>query len=183
MIEKAAKGKRESNFLKITAVIAARARKILTPVATFSAYVGSAILGSLVLMLIYTVFARRVFNAPLKGSLVLTALALGVITFLVLAFESLKGESMIVEIVVDRFPGKARSIIGIIIYFLSAAILGVLCWRLILQGINVYGYHQTTATLTIPLFPFIFLAAFGVLLLTLVYILHFIESLNKLGEN
>jgi TRAP-type transport system small permease protein len=183
MRNKAAKEKKEKSGITTIGKIAANIRRIMTPVATCSAYVGAAVLGLLVLMLIYTIFARRLFDAPLKGSLQLTALALGVITFLILAFESLNGESMIVEVIVERFPSKARSIIGVIIHFLSAAILGVLCWQLVVQAIKFFGYHQTTPIIAIPVYPFLALAAFGILLLTLVYVMHFIESLDKLRKN
>jgi TRAP-type transport system small permease protein len=183
MSNKAANDKKEESAPVRVGKTAAFTRRIMTPAATCAAYVGASVLGLMVLMLIYTIIARRAFNAPLKGSLVLTALALGVITFLILAYDSLKGESMIVEIIIDRFPAKARSIIGVIIHFLSAAMLGVLCWQLLVQAGRYMGFHQTTATLAIPIYPFLFLAAFGILLLTLVYVMHFFESLDKLRKN
>jgi TRAP-type transport system small permease protein len=184
MNDKAANEKKVQNAASHSALetITIGARRILTPVTTYMAYIGSAVLGLLVLMLIYSIIARRLLDTPLKGNLVLTGLALGAITFLLLAFESLNGESMIVEFVIDRFPKKAKSVIGVIIHFISAAMLGVLCWQLVVQGTKVFSYHQTTATLAIPIYPFVFLAAFGILVLTLVYILHFIESLDKLSK-
>jgi TRAP-type transport system small permease protein len=183
MSDEAAKNRKEKPAPTAIGKIADTVRRIMTPVVTWSAYAGAAVLGLMVLMLIYTIIARRAFEAPLKGSLVLTALALGVITFLIVAYDSLKGESMIVEILIDRFPARVKSIIGVIIHFLSVAILGMLCWQLLVQTIKFFNYHQTTATLAIPIYPFLALAAFGILLLTLVYVMHFFESLAKLRKN
>jgi TRAP-type C4-dicarboxylate transport system permease small subunit len=151
----------------------------LAYISRYVAYFGAAVLGLLVLMLIYSIVARRAFNVPLKGSMELTELALCLITFFLLAYDSLKGESMVVEIITDRFPEQLRAVIGAIIHFLSTAILGVLSWQLVVQGLRVYGFHQTTVILSIPVFPFLYVAALGTFLLTLVYLKHFLYSLGK----
>jgi TRAP-type transport system small permease protein len=153
--------------------------KAMIPISTYIAYVGAAVLGALVLMLAYSIIARRAFGVPLKGSMELTEIALGLITFFILAYDSLHGESMVVEIIIDHFPRKIKAIIGVIIHFLSTAMVGILCWQLIVQGMRVYGFHQTTVILAIPSYPFLFIAAFGTFLLTLVYLKHFINSVDK----
>jgi TRAP-type C4-dicarboxylate transport system permease small subunit len=152
--------------------------KILTPVSTYVAYVGAAVLGGLVLMLMYTIVARRLFSAPLKGSLELTELALVLITFLILAYDSLRGESIIVDVIVSHFPRRAREITAAVIYFLATAMLGVLSRQLIVQATRVHGYGQTTPMLEWPVYPFIYVAAFGTILLTVVYLKHFLNSLS-----
>jgi TRAP-type transport system small permease protein len=159
--------------------IAGGLEKIMGPVSAWGAYIGAAILGMLVLMLIYSIIARRVINVPLKGSMEMTELALGVITFFTLAFDSLKGESMVVELITERFPRRCQDIIGAIIRLLSTGILGILCWQLIVQGMRLYGYHQTTTLLSIPVYPFLYIAAFGTFLLAVIYLMHFLYSLDK----
>lgn len=159
--------------------IASGLNKVLEPLGTYAAYIGAAVLGLLVLMLIYSIIARRAINIPLKGSMELTELALGIITFFTLAYDSLKGESMVVELITDRFPRRCQDIIGTVIRFFSTGILGILSWQLIVQGMRLYGYHQTTSVLSIPLYPFLYIAAFGTSLLTVVYLMHFLSSLEK----
>ncbi len=152
--------------------------KILTPVSTYIAYVGAAVLGGLVLMLMYSIIARRLFNAPLSGSLEMTELALVLIIFLILAYDSLKGESIIVEIIISHFPKRARAIIAAVIHFLATVMLAVLSRQLIVQAGRIHNYGQTTPTLELPLYPFIYIAAFGTILLTVVYLKHFLNSLS-----
>ena len=77
----------------------------------------------------------------------MTELALVLITFLILAFDSLKGESIIVELVVSRFPRRARDITAVVIYFLAIVMLGILSRQLIIQAMRVQGYGQTTPML------------------------------------
>jgi TRAP-type transport system small permease protein len=159
--------------------IASRLNRALEPLSTYAAYVGAAALGLLVIMLIYSIIARRAINVPLRGSMELTELALGIITFFTLAYDSLKGESMVVELITDRFPRRCQDLIGTIIRFFSTGILGILSWQLTVQGMRLYGYHQTTSVLSIPIYPFLYVAAFGTSLLTVVYLMHFLSSLEK----
>lgn len=178
MAEKAANGiKRESPPSGIGKA-AGYLDRILTPVSTYVAYVGAAVLGGLVLMLMYSIVARRLFNAPLKGSFEMTELALVLITFLILAYDSLKGESIIVDIIVSYFPKRARGITAAVIHFLATVMLGILSRQLIVQAIRVHNYGQTTPMLELPVYPFIYVAAFGTILLTVVYLKHFLNSLS-----
>jgi TRAP-type C4-dicarboxylate transport system permease small subunit len=156
--------------------------KVLSPVSVYLAYTGAAVLGLLVLMLMYSIIARRLFDAPVKGAFELTELGLVIVVFTLLAYDSLKHESMIVEIIVDRFPRRVRAVIAPVIHFLCVLMLGVLCQQLFVQAMRVQGFHQTTRTLQIPIYPFLYLAATGILVLTIVYIKHFLYSLDKAGK-
>ena len=49
----------------------------IKPVYTWLAYIGAAVLGALVLAMIWSIVGRRFFNAPLKGSTELTQLGAG----------------------------------------------------------------------------------------------------------
>ena len=80
----------------------------MSPVSTLIACAGAAVLGILVLMLMYSILARRLANAPLMGSYEMTQLGLVLITFTMLALDSLRGESMVVGIVVVHFPMRVR---------------------------------------------------------------------------
>jgi TRAP-type C4-dicarboxylate transport system permease small subunit len=127
----------------------------------------------------YSIIARRAFNAPLAGSFEMTELCLVVIVFTILAFDSLKHESMTVELIVNHFSKRIQLILAPIIHFLSVCMLGVLSWQLFVQALRVQGFHQTTRILQIPIYPFLYLAAVGVLFLMIVYLNHFLKSLDK----
>ena len=79
----------------------------IKPVYTWLAYIGAAVLGALVLAMIWSIVGRRFLNAPLKGSTELTQLGLVLITFLVIGFEHMgRHEKMTVDIVVQAFAPK-----------------------------------------------------------------------------
>lgn len=153
--------------------------KVISPISTYTAYVGSAVLGFLVLMLIYSIIGRRFFDTPLKGSFEMTELCLVAIAFTLLAYHCLNHEVMTVEVIERHFPQRFREILEVVIRFLTISMLMVLCWQLIVQGIRVQGFHQTTRVLQIPIYPFLYLAALGTFLLANVYVKHFLYSLDR----
>jgi TRAP-type transport system small permease protein len=159
--------------------IGRRLDMIVTPASTYFAYIGAAVLGFLVLMLIYSIIARRVFVSPLSGSFEMTELSLAVITFAALAYHLLRHEVMTVDIIERYIPKTARGVLEVIIKFLTVCMLGILCWQLIVQGIRVQGFHQTTRFLRIPIYPFLYLGAVGIFVLGLVYLRYFLFSLDR----
>jgi hypothetical protein len=68
------------------------------------------------------------------------------------------------------------------VFALVVIVLGVLCWQLIRQGIRVQGFHQTTRVLQIPIYPFLYLAAFGILTLIPVYLVRLLRALDKAAQ-
>jgi TRAP-type C4-dicarboxylate transport system permease small subunit len=153
--------------------------KYLTPAATYFAYVGAATLGILVAMLIVSIVTRRVFNAPLSGAFEMTELGLIIITYTILAYHLLKHEVMTVDIIERYFPKKVKAVLEVVIKFLTICMLGVLCWQLIVYGIRIQGFHQTTRYLQIQIFPFVYLGAAGIFMLALVYLKYLLFSLDR----
>ena len=135
----------------------------IKPIYTWLAYIGAAVLGALVLAMIWSIVGRRFFNAPLKGSTEITQLALAVMTFLVLGLEHMGHEKMTVDIVIKHFSKRAQAIIAPIIYILVIVILCILPWQLVVLGSTYQKPTRRCATLDVPIYPFAYLAAFGIL--------------------
>ena len=108
----------------------------IKPIYTWLTYIGAAVLGALVLTMIWSILGRRFFNAPLKGATEITQLALAVMTFLVLGLEHMGHEKMTVDIVIKHFSKRAQAIIAPIIYIL---VIGILCHRDLAVG--EAGHH------------------------------------------
>ena len=153
--------------------------RTIEPINRYIAYLGAGMLGLLVLMLMYSIIGRRLLGAPLRGSFELTELFLVAITFTVLAAECMGHEKMTVDIIANRFSRKIQDIIAPFIFALVLIILAVLTWQLIRQGIRLQGFHQTTRVIQIPIYPFLYLAAFGIITLIPVYLTRFLHALDK----
>lgn len=166
-------GKRSNTAAK---KLAAYSDRILSPVTLYLAWVGAAALGFMVLVLVWSIIARRLFNSPLQGASELTALSLVVIVFAAVAYDSLRHEKMLVEIVVDHFPKGVQTVLAPIIHALDVAILVVLTQQMFVHAERVRGFRQTTRILELPIYVFEYVAAVGLLLLTIVYVKHFLND-------
>jgi TRAP-type C4-dicarboxylate transport system permease small subunit len=138
-----------------------------------SAYIAMVLLVLLVLLTVADVVMRRFFNAPIAITMDISKLTLGTIVFLSLAYCAVHGSHIVVDLIVSRFSQRTQSIIGTVIYMLSVVLMGILSWRLFLLAIRVKDMGETTVIWDIPTYPFVFLAALGSTLLTLVFLVQF----------
>ena len=61
----------------------------------------------------------------------------------------------------------------------SVVITGVISWRLFLHAIKVQDMGEVTAVWEIWLYPFVFLAAIGSTLFTMVFIIQFLHAVSE----
>jgi TRAP-type C4-dicarboxylate transport system permease small subunit len=156
--------------------VAKNTSKIIQPAIKALETLGVAVFIFLVLMLIYSVIARKVFT-PMKGALELSEFSMMLITFFFLPINYLKADQMVMDTFVEKVRGVPRKIIQSFVHLCGFAILGVLSWRLFVYASKVQGMGQESVVLALPTFVFIYIAAFCCTVLTLVYLLHFMNSL------
>jgi TRAP-type C4-dicarboxylate transport system permease small subunit len=151
----------------------------IEPVYRWLGYVGAAVLGFLVLAMVYSIVARRAFNAPLEGSGDIITLSLLVFISLTLGIEHMGHEKMTVDVLARRLPERAQLIIAPIIYALCMVILAVAVWQLIRYGITMHGRGEhTRGTLKLPKAPFAFLITFGIFTLIPIYLSRFLAAVS-----
>ena len=152
----------------------------IKPIYKWLAYIGAAVLAGLVLAMVWSIIGRRFLNAPLKGSTEITQLALAVMTFMVLGLEHMGHEKMTVDLVIKHFSKRAQAIIAPIVYLLAIAIFCILCWQLVVLARTYQEANQTLRNLDVPIYPFAYLAAFGILTMIPIYIARLLKSLDTL---
>lgn len=164
----------------VVAGLARRLEALYRPVYTWFGYIGAAVLGLLVLAMMYSVIGRRFFGAPLPGSSDLIEMSLLVMTATVLGAEHMGHEKMTVDVVVRRLPVGARRVLAPVIYLLAIAVLCVALWQMVAWGLKVQARGETTpGTLELPKYPFAYLMAVGVFTLIPIYIGRFLDALGK----
>jgi TRAP-type C4-dicarboxylate transport system permease small subunit len=142
-------------------------------------------IGFLVLLVILTVadvILRRFFNAPIAGAFELSRLILGIIVFFTLAYCAVHGGHIVVDVFVSRFSRRAQSSISIFIHLCSVGIMGVISWQLFLHAMRVQGMGEVTAIWEIWISPFVFLAALGSTLLTIVFLVQLFHAVSEVGR-
>lgn len=147
-----------------------------------SRIINSVGLGILVVMMILTaadVTLRYVFNRPIPGSYELTQLMMAVLVAFTLAYTQLRKGHVNVDLVISRFSPRAQAVIYTITYFLGLGIFSLITWRSILYAGNLWQGGFTTSALLIPIYPFVYVVAFGSAILCLVFIYNLFEHLTQ----
>jgi TRAP-type C4-dicarboxylate transport system permease small subunit len=158
-------------------------KRVVEPIATWAAALGAVTLGVMVVMLIVSVIMRKALNAPMKGIFEMTEFGMVMITFLCMSAQYFKPDAMVMETFVEMLPKRIQVTINSFMFLLDAAILGILSWQLFVYGLKVQRMGQVSKILEIPLSPFPYLGAACMLLLTLVFIMKFLFSLNEFGRD
>jgi TRAP-type transport system small permease protein len=150
----------------------------IKPIYTWLGYIGAVVLAGLVLAMVYSIIGRRFLNSPLKGSTEITQLSLAVMTFLVLGLEHMGHEKMTVDLIIKHFSKRAQAIIAPIVYILVIAIFCILCWQLVVLAHTYQNAHQTLRNIDVPIYPFAYLAAFGILTMIPIYVARFLRAVD-----
>lgn len=162
--------------------VASSVKKFIEPITNILDKIGTVVFILLVGMLIYSVIVRKA-GYPLKGVMELSEFGMVLVTFLFMAANYFKADQMTMDTFVEKVPKKGRTIIGAFVHLVNFVILGLMSWRLFLQGSIVQGMGQTSTILAVPIYPFIYVAGACSVVLAAVYILHFLNSLIKVSES
>ncbi len=153
--------------------------RLYKPVYIWLGYIGAAALAALVLAMFWSIIGRKFLNAPLKGSTEITQLGLVIMTFLVLAAEHMGHEKMTVDIIIKHFPRKLQDVIAPVVYILAIGVFCILCWQLVVLAKTYQDAHQSLRNIDVKIFPFTYLAAFGILTMIPIYVVRFLKSLDR----
>ena len=137
----------------------------------------------MVLMLIVSVIMRKAFNAPMKGVFELSEFGMVMITFLFVSAQYFKPDSMVMDTFTEMFPKTVRRINNAFIFLLDVGMLGITSWQLFAYASKVQAGKQVSKILEIPIYPFVYLGAVCMLLLTLVFGMKFFFELTKFGRD
>lgn len=143
----------------------------LSPLVSVVGNLGAGLIAVMMLLTVVDVVGRRFFHHPLTGAYELSEYLMVIVVFFsMVGCQLLKGH-ITIDLVVDKFRQRTRNIIDSIMYVFFLMMFGVLTWRFVLDAIRETG-GSTSGVLNIPDFPFLYLAALGSALLSLVVLMH-----------
>ena len=155
----------------------------LSPLIPVVGNIGAGIIAVMMLLTVSDVVGRRFFNQPVHGAYELSEYMLVIVAFFSIAYcQFLRGHIRI-ELVVSRLRQKSQDVINGIMYVFFLATFCLLAWRLCLYAMEDWQSGLVSGVLEVPTFPFIFVAALGCALLSLVVLMHLLlflaEALKK----
>lgn len=140
---------------------------------------------ALIMMMLLTcadVVGRYLLNQPVMGAFQGTQYLQATIVFLGAAWTQVKGGHVKVEVLYSRLPASAKPWIDLVMAFLLIAFGVVLTWKTGQQALYAYGIKEfpDITTKFIPVWLFRFIVSFGSLMLTIEFIMEFVDSLKSL---
>ena len=158
-------------------IITSLSEKVLHTTTTIFGKVGQFILMAMVLLTIVDVVLRRIFNHPLSSSLELSQVMLVIVVFSSVAYCGIKSGHVTIDALTSRFSPKIQAILNSITGLFGVLLFSAMGWGSMVLAMDKLSNHSVTGILPIPIYPFVFLVAFGSILLALILLVQFINSL------
>lgn len=143
------------------------------------AYVGGAGLLWLLGLTVFAVFMRKIVGSPLISGFDLSQVTLIVVVFSGIAYCSLKGGHVAVDLFSNAMPRGARRWVDSGIGICSAAVLGFLAWVNFIKAFEARELNEATMMVQIPYFPFILVIAAGFALYAITEIVLLVRRLSE----
>ena len=143
----------------------------ISPLISIVVYIGSSMIALMMFLTVADVIARGFFDKSVYGAYELSEFMLVIVVFFSMAGCQLFKGHITIDLVVSRFPQRARDIIDSIMYVVFLIMFCIFTWVLTDYAIREIG-GDISGMLHIPVFPFIFMAALGSALFSLVILMH-----------
>ena len=127
-------------------------------------WIGGLFLLALTLITVIDVTLRSAFNSPIFGGQDIAQLFLITVVCCSIAYSGRAGGQVAVELLEGCSNTTIIRYMDIVIKLISAIMLGVLSWHLVISGIDAHQFGEATLTLLISFGPFFVLLAIGILL-------------------
>jgi len=139
--------------------------------------------GIFLVLMMGLVFVNVVFRAvwrPILGTYEYTGFLAALTISLALAHCAAHNGHIAITIFADRLPTRVQAILDAFVAVLGAALYGVISWQCVKYAINLYRIGEVSPATAIPFYPFIFVVAFGLLILALVLLNDLFKSIQRI---
>jgi TRAP-type C4-dicarboxylate transport system permease small subunit len=147
-----------------------------------SGIVGVAILLAMMMMTVVDVVMRYFFRRPIIGSVEISIVLMVCVVFLCTAWCALNDGHIRVDIITGKLSKKGRAILNSFDNVLTFALALLIAWRSFMEAMAVKEMEVTSPLLGIPRYPFVFVTAFGFLLLFFAALILFIRNVKSVKD-
>jgi TRAP-type C4-dicarboxylate transport system permease small subunit len=124
------------------------------------------------------IFLRLVW-VPVKGVIELMGFFGAIITAFALGYTQIKKGHISVDVLVNRFSEKTKSILNATNYFICMIFFAVAGWQMVVWASTLRRTGELTETLRMVYYPFTYAVAFGCLVLALVLMVDLLKLIIK----
>ncbi len=142
--------------------------------------------GAIFLMVAVTcvdVLGAKLFLSPVFGALDIMMLAQLIAISFAASTALLRNRHVQVEFFMVIFPKRFQAIVDCLIKLLCLGLFILIVWRLFTHGYHLQTGGEETATARIPMSPFSYASAMGIIPVCLVLIQQFLSSVLRVVRN
>jgi TRAP-type C4-dicarboxylate transport system permease small subunit len=142
--------------------------------------------GAIFLMVALTcvdVLGAKLFLSPVSGSLDIMMLAQLIAISFAASMTLIRNRHVQVEFFMVIFPKRFQALVACLIQLLCLALFIVIVWRLFTHGYHLQTGGEEMPTAHIPMSPFSYASALGIIPVCLVLIQQFLSSVLRVVRN
>ncbi|HEU5320379.1 MAG TPA: TRAP transporter small permease [Methylomirabilota bacterium] len=139
----------------------------------------AACLAVMVVLTVLDVAGRYLLNRPLPGTLELSEFAMAVLVFLGLGATGRTDSQVVVDIALERVPGRARAASQAAGALLGVVLWALIAWRSLEQAGEVWLKGEVSTILALPASPFVFAVALGSAVMALALLGRLLDALAR----
>ena len=166
-------------YAPMEVVILKKVKSVVKGVVNFSAFLSALVVVFMMFLTVADVVGRRFFNSPVAGTFELTRISLVIIVFTGLGLAHFDGENIGISILFDKFNKKLQKILDVIISIISIGLFWLVIINTFKYAKRIANANLVTSVLRLPMYPWIYISAFGVAILILALIWSLIESIQS----
>jgi TRAP-type C4-dicarboxylate transport system permease small subunit len=156
-----------------------RLAKITEPAIRLLNRVGGLALVVMTLLITADVIGRRMLRHPVVGTYDLVGLLNGVLVAFAMAYTYAVKGHVAVELLTQWLPRRVQGVLSALVSLMSLFFFAILIWQIVAYGTGVLHSGEASMTVGIPLFPFAYGIAFGLVPLCVLILIDFIKSIAK----
>ncbi len=146
------------------------------------AFVGMSVVVLMVALTAGDAVMRSFFNRPITGASEASEFMLTIMIFFGLAYTAMEKGHIEVDLLFSKFPKRVQPFLNILTSFISLVIFSLITWRTCAYALKIMRDNVLSPTLTIPIYPFVFVTSLGAGLLSLVLLRDLVHSFSELGR-
>jgi TRAP-type C4-dicarboxylate transport system permease small subunit len=140
--------------------------------------VGRVVLAAMMVLTTTDVLLRKLMDRAILGGVEMTELMMVVIVFFALAHTEVYDGHIKVDLIVGRLSRRGQAAADCLTQFLAMGLVGLMTSATIRQAGHMRSGGEVTLDLGLPVWPFVYLAALGCLLLTAVLAIRFVVAVR-----
>ena len=153
------------------------------PISRFMSHIASIILFLMMVLTILDVVLRKLWSKSILGTVEMTEFLLVFVIFLTLAITEIMNGHVKVDLVMSGFSERVQGVVDMITQLICFILTVLITWSALVYSEKLRVSAEVTQDLWIPVFPVIYVVAFGCAILCLTLLIKFIEASIKVVKS